>query len=84
MNGQPATAKVDSGKFMVTVQGVKAPELDTAYTVVITNNDDSTSISVTYSVIAYAYNMYTSSNENVANMCKALYRYFDAAKSFFG
>ncbi len=84
VNGQPATAKVDSGKFMVTVQGVKAPELDTAYTVVITNNDDSTSISVTYSVIAYAYNMYTSSNENVANMCKALYRYFDAAKSFFG
>ena len=83
VNGEPATATVNGNKFMVKVTGVKAPLLDTQYTVVITNTTDGTSMTATYSVLAYAYNMQSNSNANVSNMCKALYRYFDTAKKYF-
>ena len=83
VNGESATATVNGNKFMVKVTGVKAPLLDTQYTVVITNTTDGTSMTATYSVLAYAYNMQSNSNANVSNMCKALYRYFDTAKKYF-
>ena len=83
VNGEPATATVNGNKFMVKVTGVKAPRLDTQYTVVITNTTDGSSMTATYSVLAYAYNMQSNSNANVSNMCKALYRYFDTAKKYF-
>ena len=83
VNGEAAEAVMDAGKFMVAVGGIGAPDLNDTYTVVITNKDDNTTMTVKYSALSYACRMQNNSSETVAMMCKALYLYYVAAKAYF-
>jgi hypothetical protein len=82
IDGVDAESELYSGVLLVRVRGIKSFELDKSYKVTITHTDGS-SMTVTYSAMAYAYEQQDKTPETNANLCKALYRYFLAAKAYF-
>ncbi len=73
------TAK--NGKYIVArIRGISSNELEGNFTVTFTGG------SVTYNAMTYCYNVLNggSGDENLQNVCKALYLYAEAAKSYFG
>ena len=73
------TAK--NGKYVVArIRGIKANELEKDFTVTFADN------SVKYNVMTYCYNVLNDGTvgENLQNVCKALYRYAEAANAYFG
>ncbi|MBQ8967735.1 hypothetical protein [Ruminococcus sp.] len=70
-----------SGNYVVArIRGLKASELENDFTVKFGES------SVTYNAMTYCYNVLNggSGDENLQNVCKALYKYAQAAKAYFG
>jgi hypothetical protein len=83
VNGTPVEASLNSdGRFLLVIPNIDAPDLENVYKVTITNKADQSTMTVTYSVMAYAYNKQGAS-EALANLCKALYQYHLDAKAYF-
>ena len=75
------TAK--NGEYVVArIRGIKASELQNDFTV--TFEDDSVTYNVTYNVMTYCYNVLNDGkvDDNLKNVCKALYKYAQAAKTY--
>lgn len=71
------------GRFLVVISGIAASDFDDVYTVTITNKEDQSSKTVSYSVMAYAYAK-QSGSAKLAEVCKAIYQYHLDAKAYFG
>ncbi|MCR4644358.1 MAG: hypothetical protein K5695_02980 [Oscillospiraceae bacterium] len=73
------TAK--NGEYVIArIRGIKANELENDFTVKFTGG------SVTYNAMTYCRNVLNggSDDENLQNVCKALYLYAEAANTYFG
>ena len=73
------TAK--NGEYVVArIRGIKANELEGNFTVTFTGG------SVTYNAMTYCYNVLNNStvDDNLKNVCKALYQYAEEATKYFG
>lgn len=75
--------KVKSGEYLIArVRGIEAKHLGDDIEVTFGNGS-----SVKYSPMTYCYNVLNDSgnnySENLINVCKALYRYCEAAKVYF-
>ncbi len=77
------TAK--NGDYVVArIRGIKANELENNFTV--TFEGDSETYNVTYNVMTYFYNVLNdgTADDNLQNVCKALYKYAQAAINYAG
>ncbi|MBQ9808511.1 MAG: leucine-rich repeat domain-containing protein [Ruminococcus sp.] len=77
------TAK--NGEYVVArIRGINASELENDFTV--TFEGDSVTYNVTYNVMTYFYNVLNDGtvDDNLQNVCKALYRYAEEASKYFG
>ena len=75
------TAK--NGEYVVArIRGIKASELENSFTVKF--GESSETYNVTYNVMTYCYNVLNDStvDDNLQNVCKALYKYTQAAKTY--
>ena len=75
------TAK--NGEYVVArIRGIKANELENDFTV--TFEGDSVTYNVTYNVMTYCYNVQNDDtvDDNLKNVCKALYKYAQAAINY--
>ena len=70
--------KDENGVTHVTVSGIAAKDLDKAYTLTITDGDDT--LSVSYSALIWAYSRQTDSEDG--DLAKALYNYYLAAAAY--
>ena len=66
------------------IRGIKANELENDFTV--TFEGDSVTYNVTYNVMTYCYNVLNDGtvDKNLKNVCKALYKYAQAAINYAG
>ena len=78
--GKDNVESVKNGSYMVArIRGIKAKELENDFTVTFNGNSNS----VTYNPMTYCYNVLSSNtDENLQNVCKALYQYAEAAKVY--
>ncbi|MBR4346112.1 MAG: Ig domain-containing protein [Oscillospiraceae bacterium] len=78
--GKDNVESVKNGSYMVArIRGIKAKELENDFTVTFNGNSNS----VTYNPMTYCYNVLSSNtDENLQNVCKALYQYAEAAKAY--
>ncbi len=76
-------AFMGNGIYMLSTNAILATEFDAVYTVVLSRNGDAVA-TLTYSVNAYAYSMYTSAtaSNGMKTLAVALYRYGASAKAF--
>ena len=75
------TAK--NGEYVVArIRGIKANELENDFTVKF--GESSETYNVTYNVMTYCYNVLNDDtvDDNLKNVCKALYKYAQAAKTY--
>ena len=76
------TAK--NGDYVVArIRGIKANELENDFTVEFVESSET--YNVTYNVMTYCYNVLKDGtvDDNLQNVCKALYKYAQAAKTYF-
>ena len=76
---------VKNGDHVVArIRGIKANELENDFTV--TFEGDSETYNVTYNVMTYCYNVLNDGtvDDNLKNVCKALYQYAEEASKYFG
>ncbi len=78
--GKDNVESVKNGSYMVArIRGIKAKELENDFIVTFNGNSNS----VTYNPMTYCYNVLSSNtDENLQNVCKALYQYAEAAKAY--
>jgi len=72
-----------NGDYVVArIRGIKASELENNFTVKF--GESSETYNVTYNVMTYCYNVLNDStvDDNLQNVCKALYKYAQAAKTY--
>ena len=77
------TAK--NGEYVVArIRGIKASELENDFTVKV--GESSETYNVTYNVMTYCYNVLSDDtvDDNLKNVCKALYQYAEEAREYFG
>lgn len=71
----------ETGVYSYTTDGILATEFDTVYTFKLYDNGTLVQ-TLTYSVNAYAFSKQSNSNENMANLALALYRYGVSAEAY--
>ena len=64
------------------MEDIAANKLGKASTLIVTPVDGGESFSITYSALSYARTA-VFSEHNVANLCRALYLYYEAAVAYF-
>ncbi|SCW49499.1 hypothetical protein SAMN02910456_01423 [Ruminococcaceae bacterium YRB3002] len=75
------TSATESYKI-VRIRGIKAKEIGDSITIKVSDGTDE--YTVTYNPLTYCYNVLKGSYvEELQNVCKALYLYYDAAKNYF-
>ncbi len=81
-NGQTVTALEKDGRYYVEIGGILPQELDKAVEVTVT--DGTESMTVSYSPMDYILRMYrkTNSSEQIKSLVKALFGYYQAAKTY--
>ena len=72
---------LDNGIVHVAIMGTPAQDLDHKYQLVV--GDEGERASLNYSVISYTQSKQDNEDENLSMVCKALYRYCQAAKAYF-
>jgi len=79
-DGKTVETAKNGDHVVARIRGIKANELENDFTV--TFADDS----VTYNVMTYFYNVLNDStvDDNLKNVCKALYQYAEEASKYFG
>ena len=80
-DGKDNVESVKNGSYMVArIRGIKAKELEKDFIVTFNGNSNS----VTYNPMTYCYNVLNSetADDNLKNVCKALYQYAEAAKAY--
>lgn len=84
-DGTVLTPTLYKGMVCVDIRDINAAELDTIFTITVTNESEKT-ISLSYSVFSYAKYVleYSLARENLVNVIKAMYWYNDAANTYFG
>lgn len=84
-DGTALTPTLYKGMICVDIRDINAAELDTIFTITVTNESEET-ISLSYSVFSYAKYVleYSLARENLVNVIKAMYWYNDAANTYFG
>ncbi len=70
-------------RYSVVIENIPSGYLDDAYTVVITNVNDGTSITISSSAMCYVAKTLASTNEDLVNVVKALKLYSDAANNYY-
>ena len=77
------TLKASSNSYYVSVLGIPARALGDEHT--ITVSDGTNTITVKYCALSYAYSVVSSdaAPDTLKNLCKAIYLYGDAAKTYF-
>lgn len=81
--GNKTVESVKNGKYIVArIRGISSSELENDFTVTFNGGSGS----VTYNAMTYCYNVLTSdtADDNLKNVCKALYQYAKEAKTYFG
>ena len=80
VNGKTVTPVYDSDKkqYWVAVTGISAANLAQKYDVVVSNGTDSYTLS--YSAMDYCKAAQGDSNDNLTNLTKALYLFYNSAK----
>ncbi|MGN0582481.1 MAG: hypothetical protein ACI4KB_07240, partial [Oscillospiraceae bacterium] len=70
----------EEGLYYVEIANISAKDLDKMHTLEINNN-----CTLTFNALSYAYaTVKADTNENICNVVKALYKYNEAAKAYFG
>lgn len=85
-NGNPLSVKQSGKLFYVDITNISAKDLDASYTVTV--NDGTASANVTYTPMAYCYNVLSAApgtySDTLLNTVRALYLYNQAANTYFG
>ncbi len=71
------------GTLCVKISGISARMLGNPYTVTLENKADKTQTVFSTAALGYAWKAQTAEDENLSNVCKALYNYYLKAKAFF-
>ncbi|MCQ2798732.1 MAG: hypothetical protein MJ220_02510 [Bacilli bacterium] len=70
-----------NNRYYVEIEGVSAKDMDKAFTVKLAK-DETNYVSVTYSVLTYAYSKQNSSNSALRNFALSLYDYYKAVEGY--
>ena len=78
------TGTNNAGQPFVEIYNIAAKDLDAETVLVITNNNDNSSLTVSYNAMCYAKSQIKSNaNEKLTQICKAMYLYNQAANEYF-
>ncbi len=78
------TGTNNAGQPFVEIYNIAAKDLDAQTVLVITNNNDNSSLSVSYNAMCYAKSQIKSNtNQKLTQICKAMYLYNQAANEYF-
>jgi hypothetical protein len=85
IDGSPATATVQGGRYALKLEGLVAKELGNTHEFKITNKTDGTTLTVVDWPNAFLYRAYIGSEDdiNMRNLCSAIYLYNQAAIAYF-
>jgi hypothetical protein len=81
VDGEKVTPEKNGTRYVVTLNGIEAKNLDKAYT--FTVSDGKETLSVKYSALSYAATTVTGTNKDLINLMKAMYKYNVAADAYF-